>query len=253
MEKKKIVIANWKMKLNVKDSLELAQKYAETITEIADKEVAVCPSEIVLTEIKNIIKDSPVKLGAQNVFWEDAGSYTGEISASMLQEVGCEYAIIGHSERRENLLENYEMIHQKIKAILDHSQIIPVLCVGESLKDKELEKQDYVIIEQLQQSFSGVKLLPNQQVIVAYEPIWAIGTGQVIKPQDAENMHEIIIAALVDLFGVDIVKNQFRIIYGGSVNNKNAKDFKALDNIDGFLVGGASLKAEEFLEIIKAL
>ncbi|MFA5318350.1 MAG: triose-phosphate isomerase [Patescibacteria group bacterium] len=255
MDKQKIIIANWKMKLNISGSLELARQYIEALGNgaINNTEVVVCPSEIVLTEVKNILKNSSIKLGAQNVFWEDAGAYTGEISAAILEEAGCDYVIIGHSERRGYLLENYEMIHQKIKAVLDHSKMIPVLCIGESLKDREQDKRDYVIIDQLQQSFGGIRLMPDQQIIVAYEPIWAIGTGQIIKPQDAENMHEIVIAALVDLFGIDEVKKQFRIIYGGSVNGKNAKHFQALDNIDGFLVGGASLKPEEFLEIIKAL
>jgi len=252
--KKKIIIANWKMKLNIGESLELARQYADFFKKTdGEKEIAICPSEIALVEIKKIIRHTSVKLGAQNVFWEDAGAYTGEISALMLAEAGCEYVIIGHSERRSHLLENYEMIHQKAKAVLDHSKIIPIICVGESLKEKESDKRDYVIIEQLQQTFGGIKLMPDQKIIVAYEPIWAIGTGQVIKPKDAENMHEIIIAVLVDLFGVDSVKNQFSIIYGGSVDGKNAKDFNNLDNIDGFLVGGASLKVKEFLKIVKAL
>jgi len=255
MNKQKIVIANWKMKLNIEESLNLAREYADILKneDINEKEVVACPLEIALMEVGKILKNSPIKLGAQNVFWEDSGAYTGEVSAPILEEAGCKYAIIGHSERRGYLLENYEMIHQKIKAVLDHSEMIPVLCIGESLKDREQDKRDYVIIDQLQQSFGGIRLMPGQQIIVAYEPVWAIGTGQVIKPQDAENMHEIIIAALVDLFGVDDVKNYFRIIYGGSVNKENAKHFKALDNIDGLLVGGASLKTSEFLEIIKAL
>jgi len=256
MDKEKIIIANWKMKLDINESLNLTQEYIKAFSSLSlagNTEIVICPSEIALTEIKKIINDSSIKLGAQNVFWENTGAYTGEVSALTLEEGGCGYVIIGHSERRNYLLENYQMIHQKIKAVLNHSNMTPIVCIGESLKEKEEEKGDYVIVEQLQQSFGGIKLLDNQKVIVAYEPIWAIGTGQVIKPQDAENMHEIIIATLVDLFGVDIVKNQFKIIYGGSVDGKNADDFKNLDNIDGFLVGGASLKTEEFIKIIKAI
>ncbi len=256
MDKQKIIIANWKMKLNIKESLNLTQEYIKAFSDsslLENKEVVICPLEITLTEINKILKNSKIKLGAQNVFWEDAGAYTGEVSALSLEETGCNYVIIGHSERRNFLLENYQMIHQKIKAVLNHSKMTPIVCIGESLKEKEDKKGDYVIVEQLQQSFGGIRLLDDQKIIVAYEPIWAIGTGQVIKPQDAENMHEIIIAALVNLFGVDIVKNQFKIIYGGSVDGSNAKDFENLDNIDGFLVGGASLKTEEFIKIIKAL
>ena len=248
----KIIIANWKMKLNINESLELAKSYISEI-KTKDKEIVICPSEIVLSQIKNIIKDSSIKLGAQNVFWEELGSYTGEISANILEEVGCSYTIIGHSERRHYLLENYEMIHQKLKAVLNHSTLTPVICIGETLKEKEAGKREFVIVDQLQQTLSGVQLSTDQKIIIAYEPIWAIGTGQVIKPEDAENMHEIIHAALVDLFGIDIVKKQMKIIYGGSVNESNIKNFTGLANIDGFLIGGASLEIEKFLTIIQSI
>ncbi len=252
MSKQKIIIANWKMKLNMVESLELAKKYTEMIAPTG-KEVVVCPSEAVLSEVDEIIKDSAVKLGAQNVFWEERGAYTGEVSAGILEEAGCEYAIVGHSERRQHLLENYEMIHQKVKAVLDHSRMIPILCIGETLEDKEADKRDYVIVDQIQQALGGLHILKERELIVAYEPIWAIGTGQIIKPEDAVNMHEIIGAALRDLFGLDIVKNQIRIIYGGSVDSKNVKEFSGLDNVDGLLVGGASLKAEEFNKIVEEI
>lgn len=248
----KIIIANWKMKLNIKESLELAQQYVEQFKN-ADKEVVICPSEIALIEVSKIIKGTPIKSSAQNVFWEEIGAYTGEIAAPVLEEAGCQYVIIGHSERRKYLLENYEMIHQKLKAVLDHSKVIPIICIGESLKEKESGKREYVIVDQLQQAFSGIQLLAQKQVIVAYEPIWAIGTGQVIQPRDAENMHEIIRAALVDLFGIDVVKKQIRIIYGGSVDSKNVKGFSGLDNVDGLLVGGASLKVDEFAKIVEGI
>lgn len=246
----KIIIANWKMKLGIKKSLELVRQYASNIKS-EDKQIVICPSEIVLKDVSEIIKDSAIKLGAQNVFWEEKGSYTGEVSASMLAEVGCEYVIVGHSERRQYLLENYQMIHQKIKAVLTIKNLTPIICIGETLQDKEEDKRDYVITDQLQQALGGISLLAEQQLVIAYEPIWAIGTGQVIEPADAENMHEIIHVVLVDLFGIDIVKNQIRVIYGGSVNAENVKGFSDLDNIDGFLIGGASLKIDEFINIIK--
>jgi len=254
--KQKIIIANWKMKLNIKESLELAREYAQKFADEAatgGKEIAVCPANIALREAKDIFAPSAVKIGAQNVFWEEQGAFTGEISVTMLEEAGCQYVIIGHSERRQYLLENYEMAHLKLKTVLDHSNIIPIVCVGESLKEKESDRRDYVIIDQIQQTFGGVQILSQQQVIIAYEPIWAIGTGQAIKPADADTMHEIIHAALVDLFGIDVINKQFRIIYGGSVDSANVSDFSQLDNIDGLLVGGASLKAEDFYKIVKGI
>ena len=243
------------MKLDVPASLELAKKYQEKFGRgaVAEKEIVICPSSVVLAEINKIISDSTIQLGAQNVFWEEQGAYTGEVSAKMLEQVGCRYAIVGHSERRQYLLENYQVIHQKLKEVLYDSHLIPIVCIGETLKEKETGKRDYVIVDQLQQAFGGIQLLPKQQVIIAYEPVWAIGTGQVITPEDAENMHEIIHAALVDLFGIDIINQQFRIIYGGSVDAENVKGFSRLDNIDGLLVGGASLKAEEFYKIVKGI
>jgi triosephosphate isomerase len=255
MSKKKIVIANWKMKPDLPVSLKLAQDYKEKFgsAPIENKEVVACPSLVVLNEIGKIMQDSIVQLGAQNVFWEEQGAYTGEVSAKMLEQAGCRYVIIGHSERRQYLLENYQMIHQKLKEVLNNSGLIPIICIGETLKEKETGKRDYVIVDQLQQAFSGIDFLSGQQAIVAYEPVWAIGTGQVITPEDVENMHEIIRAALVDLFGVDVINQQVRIIYGGSVDSANVTGFSKLDNIDGLLVGGASLKAEEFLQIVKGI
>jgi len=252
--KSKIIIANWKIKLDVPASLELAESYQKKFKqEITGKEVVACPSLVVLNEAGKIFQNSAVQLGAQNVFWEERGAYTGEVSVRMLEQTGCRYVIIGHSERRQYLLENYQMIHQKLKEVLYDSKLIPIVCSGETLKEKETGKRDYVIVDQLQQAFSGIQLLPKQQVIIAYEPVWAIGTGQVITPEDAENMHEIIHAAMVDLFGIDIINQQFRIVYGGSVESKNVGGFSKLDNIDGLLVGGASLEAEEFYRIVRGI
>lgn len=247
--KQKIVIANWKMRLGLQESIDLAAQYAKKIKQDAVTVVA-CTSEIALTAVGEKFKNSDIKLGAQNVFWESKGAYTGEISAEILAEAGCSYVIVGHSERRQYLLENYQMIHQKVKAVLSQDNLIPIICIGETLRDREEDKADYVITDQLQQALGGVRMLPQQKIIIAYEPIWAIGTGQSIKPADAQTMHEIIYASLVDIFGIDIVKNQIQVIYGGSVNNKNINGFVKLDNVDGFLVGTASLQTDEFSNII---
>ena len=252
MPKQKIVIANWKMRLGLAESIVLAKAYAEHIkTETV--EVVACASEIALTGVWEALRQGPVKLGGQNVFWEEKGEYTGEVSAKTLAEAGCSFVIIGHSERRMHLLENYEMIHQKLKAVLDHTSIIPILCVGETQREKEAGKTDYVILDQLQQSLGGIELLADKQLIVAYEPIWAIGSGHAIGPDDVNTMHEIIHASLVDLLGVDAAKKQVRVIYGGSVNAGNVASFRAIDNVDGFLVGTASVDVMEFAQIVNSL
>lgn len=247
----RIVIANWKMKPSYKESLELAKKFKEKFKDFNKQEVVVCPSFISLSGVSKIIKDTKLGLGAQNVFWEDSGSFTGEVSAQSLQEAGCKYVIIGHSERRRYLLENYEMIHQKVKAVLRAEKLIPVVCIGEKQEDRKTERRDFILIDQLQQSLGGIKLLSNQQIIIAYEPVWAIGSGTAIEPMEAEYAHKIIRLALNDMFSMKVVENNFRIIYGGSISSKNVKDFVKLKSIDGFLVGGASLDAQEFKKIAK--
>ncbi len=249
----KIIIANWKMKLSLAESLELAKKFKEKFKGFKKKEVVICPNFIVLDEIGKLLAKSNIKLGAQDVFWEEKGSFTGEISPSMLKEAGCEYVIIGHSERRKYLLENYEMIHHETKAVLTAGDLVPIVCIGEEAKDRKTDKRDFVLVEQLQQALGGIRIINGQQIIVAYEPIWAIGSGITIELDEAEYAHKIIKLALNDLFGMEFIKNNFRIIYGGSITSKNVKSFVDSENIDGLLVGGASLSVDEFYKIAKAI
>lgn len=251
--KNKIVIANWKMKLNASESLELAKKFKNKFKNFTKNDIVVCPSSIVLNEISNFFKKTCIKIGSQNVFWEEKGAFTGEISPEMLNDVGCKYVIVGHSERRKYLLENYEMIHQKIKAVLKVDNLIPIICIGEEGNDRKTDKRDFVLVEQLQQALGGIQILKNQQIVIAYEPIWAIGSGIVIEPEEAEYAHKIIKLTLNDMFGMRIVSEYFRVIYGGSVTSKNVKKFAKLDNIDGLLVGKASLDFEEFYKVAKII
>lgn len=251
--KEKIVIANWKMKLTLSDSLALAKKMKAKFAHFKKGTVALCPNFISLSEVRKIIKGSPLKLGAQSVFWEEYGAYTGEISAGMLIEAGCEYVIVGHSERREYQLENYEMIHQKIKAVLNTDKLVPVVCIGENMNERKTDRRDFVLVHQLQQALGGVNLLDNQEIIIAYEPIWAIGSGVAIEPAEAEYAHKIIKLTLNDLFGPQAAAANYRIVYGGSISSKNVKGFTDLENTDGLLVGGASLDAEEFYKVAKAM
>ncbi|MDD5071624.1 MAG: triose-phosphate isomerase [Patescibacteria group bacterium] len=252
-ERNKIIIANWKMRLMLGESLKMAEKFKEKFRDFAKEEVVVCPSSVVLSEIGRMFEKTKLKLGAQNVFFEESGSYTGEISPKMILEAGCQYAIIGHSERRRFLLENYAMIHQKVKETLNTPGLIPIVCIGEESEERKTDKRDFVLVDQLQQALGGINILENQQVVVAYEPVWAIGSGLAIEPAEADYAHKIIGLALKDMFGLGVVNKNFRIIYGGSVTSKNVKSFAELENIDGLLVGGASLDPEEFYKIAKGI
>lgn len=253
MSTKKYIIANWKMNLNFTETLSLAKEFKKKFVGFNQGEVAVCPSTLALSEAAKILKGSLIKLGAQNVFWEDKGMYTGEISADMLAEIGCQYVILGHSDRRKYLFENYEMIHKKVRAVIETEKLTPIVCIGETIEEKESDKRDFVLVEQLQQALSGIDVFGNQEIIVAYEPIWALGTGTAIEPAEAEYAHKIIKLALNDMFSMRVVSKNFSVIYGGSINSKNVKGFANLENMDGLLVGGASLKAEEFFKVAQTI
>ncbi len=253
MHDEKIIIANWKMKLNLKETSDLLKKIKVKFKNVKKGEIAICPNFISLLEAKEILKKSNIKLGAQDVFWEGSGAYTGEISPSMLEEAGCKYVIIGHSERRKYFMENYEMIHREIKAVLAVEDLIPIVCVGENWDERKTDRRDFVLFDQIQQALGGIRWSGEEKIIIAYEPIWAIGSGTAIEPKEAVYAHKVIKLTLNDLFGVDVVKNNFKIIYGGSINSKNVKNFVGLENIDGVLVGGASLDPEEFYKVVQAL
>lgn len=252
IRKERVVIANWKMKLSLAESIELAKAYKEAFKDFKG-EVAACPSLFAMSEVKKNLKGSIVKLGSQNVFWEEKGAYTGETPASVLSELGVNYVIIGHSERRQYLQENYEMINRKVKVILNTSSIVPVVCIGENWEERKTDKRDFVLTHQLQQGLAGVHLLKGQQLVIAYEPIWAIGSGTAIEPSEAEYAHRIIKLTLKDIFGADVVGANIKIVYGGSITSKNVKEIAMIEGVDGLLVGGASLDAKEFYKVAKAM
>lgn len=253
MSSEKIIIANWKMKLSLDDSVKLAKKIKTKFKSVSGGDIVICPNFLSLLQLGEIFKGTKIGIGSQDVFWEEKGAYTGEISASMLQEAGCSHVIIGHSERRKFLMENYEMIHKEIKAVMAVEDLTPVVCIGENWDERKTDRRDFVLFDQLQQALSGLNIVGNQQIIIAYEPIWAIGSGTAIEPSEAEYAHKIIRLTLNDMFGMKIVKNNFKIIYGGSINSKNVDGFIDLDNLDGMLVGGASLDADEFYKVAKAV
>jgi triosephosphate isomerase len=171
----------------------------------------------------------------------------------MLSETGCRYVILGHSERRKYLSENYEIINKKVRAVIKNEKLTPIICIGESWEERKTERRDFVLVEQLEQALSGVEIFGEQRIIIAYEPIWAIGTGTAIEPAEAEYAHKIIKLALNDIMGMRLVSQNFNIIYGGSINPKNVKSFANLENMDGLLVGGASLKVDEFYNVAKSI
>ncbi|OGF25003.1 triose-phosphate isomerase [Candidatus Falkowbacteria bacterium RIFOXYB2_FULL_34_18] len=253
MKEEKIIIANWKMKLSLAETINLTKKIKTKFKDVSGVEIAIAPNFISLLEVGAVLKGTNIKLCAQDVFWEDLGAYTGEVSPSMLVEAGCQYVIIGHSERRKFMMENYEMIHREAKAVLGVENLTPVVCIGENWDERKTDRRDFVLYDQLQQALSGLDIMGNQEIIVAYEPIWAIGSGTAIEPTEAEYAHKIIKLTLNDMFGMKIVNNNFKIIYGGSINTKNAKGFIDLDNLDGMLVGGASLDVDEFYKLIKVI
>ncbi|MFH0923615.1 MAG: triose-phosphate isomerase, partial [Candidatus Falkowbacteria bacterium] len=252
MKKQKIVIANWKMKLSLAETLILAKEMNAKFKDFHKGKIVICPSHISLAETRKILKGSYIKLGAQNAFWEEKGAYTGEVSPGQLVEAGCEYVIIGHSERRKYMLENYEMIHLKLKAVINAEKLTPIVCIGENSDERKTERRDFVLVDQLHQALGGINILANQKIIIAYEPIWAIGSGVAIEPAEAEYAHKIIKLTLNDIFGIEKANNNFDIIYGGSIDGKNVKGFAKIENIDGLLVGGASLNAGEFYKVARA-
>lgn len=250
---KKIIIANWKMKLSLKETDRLAKNMKEVFAGFDKGELAVCPNHLSLLNVSSILKGTNIGVGAQDVFWEEKGAYTGEVCASMLAEAGCRYVIIGHSERRKYMMVNYNMIHKSTQAVLDYGGITPIVCIGENWDERKTDRRDFVLFDQMQQALNGLKISGDQRLILAYEPIWAIGSGTAIEPNEAEYAHKIIKLTLGNMFGEERSEKNFKIIYGGSINEKNAHSFINLKNLDGALVGGASLKAEEFFNVVSIL
>ncbi|MAF14348.1 MAG: triose-phosphate isomerase [Parcubacteria group bacterium] len=251
-ETEPIIIGTWKMQLGVPESIELAKKIKKGISK-KGPEVVVCPSFVSLTRVADVLKKGSISLGAQDCFWEEHGAYTGEVSAHYLKEVGCKYVILGHSERRKHLQETDEMINKKIKTAL-RVGLTPIVCIGETLEQRQDGDTNSVLIVQASAAFKGVELNVDQQIIIAYEPVWAISPSpHDMQPEQTIETNQVIKQHLLDIFPQSIVKNNIRLIYGGSVDSTDAASFIALENTSGVLVGGASLKSEEFLAIIKSV
>ncbi len=248
--RKKVIAGNWKMNKDLNESQDLVSKIINGLGNDAKCDVIVCPPYTSLSEVSSLIKSTPVKLGAQNLSFEDSGAFTGEISASMLKSVGCEYVIIGHSERRNIFGEPDEVINKKIKKALENN-LKPIFCVGELLEQREDGTTMEVVKNQVLNGLKDVTSEQLSEIIVAYEPVWAIGTGKTATPEQAQEVHAAIRELIVENFSEDVADNLV-IQYGGSVKPDNAGELLSKKDIDGDLVGGACLKADSFLGIIAA-
>ena len=247
----KTIIGNWKMYVGVRESVALARGmlYALRGKKIVPH-VVICPSFVALSDVRKIITRSHVALGAQDMFWEETGAYTGEISSRMLSELAVSYVLIGHSERRHSLGETDEMIGKKVQQVF-RSGMTPVLCVGETAEERAQGKTQEIVEQQLHQDFAGVEYPPASELFIAYEPRWAIGTGMAATPQDAVVMHQSIRGWVKEIFP-SIRDEQIHVLYGGSVDGANAYAFLREKEIDGVLVGGASVKLTLMQEVLFA-
>ena len=242
------IAGNWKMNTTRDEGIALAREVAEAARGIRNCDLAVCPPFVYLEAIKAALGDSTVGLGAQNLYHEASGAFTGEISAAMLVDVGCRYVILGHSERRHVFGETDEAINKKVHAALA-AKLIPIVCVGELLAEREGNQTAAVIERQFAGSLAGVSAEQMANIVVAYEPVWAIGTGKVATPAQAEEVHRNLRKLIAGRYNSPTAE-AVRIQYGGSVKPSNAAELLAQPNIDGALVGGASLKAADFLGIV---
>lgn len=240
---KKLFIANWKMQLDYNASVALAKAYGKKIKKVKN-EVVVAPDFLSLNAVRDILKKSPLKFGAQDLASEISGAYTGEVSGKSLKQLGVKYVLIGHSERRGYFKEDSALLKLKVTSALE-AGLVPVLCIGENLAAHKAKKTHNILRRQLEEVLFGLRITSENALVVAYEPIWAIGSGKAMAGAEVEANHVFIKGVLAELIG-----QIPRVIYGGSVNSKNAIDILEWPNIDGLLVGGSSLKVDEFYKIV---
>lgn len=249
----RMIAGNWKMNKTYVEGVELAQGLADQLADgTGDVDVVVCPPTVDLKGVSEVIEQSeaPFALGAQNVYFEESGAFTGETAPNMLEAVGATYCIIGHSERRGYFGETNEDVNRKVRALLDGG-LYAVACVGESLSVRDEGGAEEFVCAQVRAAFAGLEPEEAAKCVVAYEPIWAIGTGRTATPEQAQDICAAIRATLADMFGVETA-DEMRVLYGGSMNVGNVEQLLAQPDIDGGLVGGASLKADQFVQLVKA-
>jgi len=249
VSRKPVIAGNWKLNKTIREAIDLVTQLKRLITDCEDIDVVVCPVYTALSEVSEILLESSIGLGAQDLYWEEKGAFTGEVSGSLIKDAGANYVIIGHSERRQFFHETHETVNKKTKAALKNA-LIPIVCVGEMLSEREAGKTFTVIGEQLKGAFAGFEKEEMKKLIVAYEPVWAIGTGKVATPDQAQEVHAFIRKEIEKVFGAEVASG-LRIQYGGSVKPDNIAELMKQPDIDGALVGGASLDAKGFADIVK--
>ena len=242
-----LIVANWKMNKGVNEASSFIKEFKDRTKHTKNAEIIICPQFTLLFKLYGLLKNPIIGLGAQNMHFEERGAFTGEISPLMLKDAGCEYVILGHSERRQHFQETDELVNKKVKAALRHKLKV-ILCIGETMLQRNNNETADIIKNQLIICLKNITEKEIKNVVVAYEPVWAIGTGKNATPQQAEEVHKLIRELLSKMFNENIAKNT-RIIYGGSVNENNIKDLMKMKNINGALVGGASLDAKAFAKI----
>ena len=246
--RKPIIAGNWKMHKNTGEALELVRQLKGALADVDSVEIVVSPPFTALATVVGELKGSNISVAAQNMYWEESGAYTGEVSPLMLKDIGCTHVIIGHSERRQFFNETDTTVNKKVKAALK-AGLTPIVCVGETLEEREFGATMKIVERQIREGLEGLAPQEMEKIVIAYEPVWAIGTGKTATPQQAEEVHHLISSIIAQSAGG--VARNIRILYGGSVKPDNIDEFMAQPDIDGALVGGASLQADLFVRIVR--
>ena len=246
--RKALIAGNWKMHTTVIEACQLAAAVAKTCSNYTDREVLLAPPYTVLSEVSHVIKDSSIIIGSQNVCWEGKGAFTGEISPVMVKDAGGSAAIVGHSERRHIFMETNELVNRRVKGALAFD-LMTVLCIGETLEERDAEKTFTILEEQVKKGLADVDGAGMEKIVIAYEPVWAIGTGKTASKEQAQEAHAFVRELIAQIYEKNIAE-QTRILYGGSVKPDNVDELMAQTDIDGALVGGAALDADSFGRII---
>lgn len=246
--RKPIIAGNWKMFKTTSEARELVRQLKEALADVDSVEIVVSPPFTALATVAGELKGSNISVAGQNMYWEESGAFTGEVSPLMLKDIGCTHVIIGHSERRQFFNETDGTVNKKVKAALK-TGLTPIVCVGETLEERELGATMKVVERQIRDGLDGLSPREMEKTVIAYEPVWAIGTGKTATPQQAEEVHQLIRSIIAQR--ADSVAQDLRILYGGSVKPDNVDELMAQPDIDGALVGGASLQADPFVRIVR--
>jgi len=246
--RKPIIAGNWKMYKTLKDGQELAVALKRELYKIENVDIVICPAYTLLAYLADDLEESNIALGAQDIYWQEEGAFTGEVSPLMLKDAGCQYVIIGHSERRQFFGETNETVNKKIKSSLRHD-LTPIICVGENLQERESNNTFKVIQDHIKGGLVDISAEDMLKTVIAYEPVWAIGTGKTASPEQAQEVHKFIRDLLRKMYGEEVASN-IRIQYGGSVKPENITELMSKPDVDGALVGGASLKVDSFSSIV---